>query len=254
MPKPSGILCPLCDRMQILNSEMFQSETGGRNEGRIYFCSQNHRLEYTKLMAMQPRMRQLQITEKQPVGTVVEQVWMYPEVRQRLSDRFPSNLRTTLCAIMSSLADEDTILVRGEVTRELRSLGVHKDSDIAGLAKANRDMAAQLDTASAQQKALEPMMKLINALTGNNPLAAQAIADAQQNMTEAANPAALLPQHAAPLPPPTFDIDPSEDEVAIAQQQLAQRSALAAFSMRESVPGQMQGPPPGAPKPTAGGH
>src|ERR1700691_821822 len=101
MPRPSGIFCPACDRCGV-ESELIV-------ELRHHKCIYNHQYpNYQSLMAMKPRMRPLVVTEKQPQGTVIMQVWVFPEVQQALSTRFPSNLMTTLCSLMTALADGDT--------------------------------------------------------------------------------------------------------------------------------------------------
>jgi hypothetical protein len=240
--RQTGIYCVLCDRQGIMDSMMIQHQA----KGGILTCSvQNHQIEYSKLMAMKPRMVRLQITEKQPQNTVVQQVWVYPEVLTALRERFPTNLMTTLCAIMTAISDPDTIMIEGENARKLRELGVHKGSDVIGLAEAQKSTQEAMEKLRADVKAFEPMMKLVAALTGNNPAVAEMMGGLQAGGAGATPPKSTvgIGLHAP------GDYEPSEDELAMAEQQ-QQEALVAGRRARAGI----EFYPDGRPKPIPSGR
>ena len=177
MPRPSGLFCPACDR-QGIESELIA-------DLRFHKCPQNHQYpSYAQLMALKPRMRPLVVNEKQPVGTVTMSVWVYPEAQHAMAARFPNNLQTTLCSLMTALADGDTFIVEGEHVRELRELGhdVSHGRDVVGLARTNKQLQQALDEARMQQRVLEPFMKLLaGAVHGAGGAGGGAAAGGQQS-------------------------------------------------------------------------
>src|SRR5271167_10679 len=128
-PKAMGIYCPYCDQQAArggtqMDSMMLRDTIGGVNGEMVLKCHMaGHKLDYQRLLSMNPRKQKLIINEKQPQGTTVIGVWIYPEAMARLRDRFPSNLMTTLCSLMTALADGDTTIVEGEFVREMAQLG-----------------------------------------------------------------------------------------------------------------------------------
>lgn len=179
MSKRTGVYCPACDRTGI-DSEMIVQSGGFRGDGAMLKCTAaGHAFEYSKLMSLKPRMMRLAITEKQPANTTTLSVWVYPEVLQRLQERFPQNLNTTMCSLMTALADDDTLIIEGEHTRELREmtkdLGIQisKGRDIVGLAKTNVLLKQEVEAMRLQMKMLEPVMKLLGmAAAGSDEAAA----------------------------------------------------------------------------------
>lgn len=144
MSQPMCYYCPLCDRQMGVdprgNSLNLQSMMQQRNDlsrdGMMYRCTgMSHTMDYQQLMALKPRMQRLVIHEKQPPNTITQTIWVYPEPWAILTRKFPNNLMTTLCALLTALADGDTFIVEGQCARELLELGVDRGTGVVGLAK-----------------------------------------------------------------------------------------------------------------------
>lgn len=86
-------------------------------------------------MALKPRMLKLAFTEKQPGNTIVHQFWIYPEALAALHERWPSNMMTTICSFLTSLADGSSFVVEGEYAQELAQANppITRGRDVAGM-------------------------------------------------------------------------------------------------------------------------
>ena len=159
--KPIGIFCPACDRTG--HESLMIKDTSTKAEGQVVRCLlNNHRFEYARLLALKPRMVKLALNEKQPGNTIVMQVWVYPEVQEALRQRYPQNLQTTLCALMTALADPDTVMIEGEHARALRDAGVTRGREIAGLGTVIQQLEQQVAEAAIREKALAPLMQMMS--------------------------------------------------------------------------------------------
>jgi hypothetical protein len=130
-----GIWCPACDRQGIVNSEMLK-QMHAPGTGMMTKCTAGgHQYTMERLMAMKPRMVKLQFTEKQPGNTIQQQFWIYPEALAALRERWPNNLMTTMCSILTSLADNSSFLVEGEYARELAAASppITRGREVAGM-------------------------------------------------------------------------------------------------------------------------
>ena len=196
MSKLTDIYCPACDR-QHLDSLMISEPLG-------YRCQmQSHRYEYQRLMALKPRMKPYNFVEKQPASTVLQQVWVHPEAWTRLHEKYPTNLMTTICSLLTSLADGDTMIIEGEHVREMQALGVTRGRDMVGLAATNQTLSTELEAARIREKALEPLFRAL----GGAGLAAMSGATAGQPIeADSSSTARDLPARA-----PVVSLQPDPD-------------------------------------------
>lgn len=201
MSRLTDIYCPACDR-QHLDSLMISEQLG-------YRCQlQSHRYEYQRLMSLKPRMKEFIVVEKQPGGTVVQPMWVHPEAWARLQEKYRSNLMTTICSLLTSLADGDTMVIEGEHVRELASLGITKGRELMGLASANISMSNEIKEARFQLRALEPILKALGG-AGAAAIAAQSAPGTEQE--PGASTATNLPPRAPQVqlqPDPDGDYNP----------------------------------------------
>lgn len=158
--KTYPIFCPACDREDGgQTGSLMVKDTGTKAEGMVLRCIQrNHRFPYERLMALNPRKVKLQLSEKQPGNTISMAVWVYPEVQEALRQRYPQNLQTTLCALMTALADPDTVLIEGEHARALHATGVTKGREIVALGSRVIQLEEQLKESKIREKALAPIL------------------------------------------------------------------------------------------------
>ena len=200
----TSIYCPQCDRLEQgrTQSRMLNKQSG-------YVCTgMGHRFKsYIALMDMHPRMEKLLVQEKQPAGTDAVSFWVHPAAYSALQSRFPSNLRTTICALFNALSDPETILIEGEHTRELRSLGIARGRDMVGLARTNIALTEQLKLQTEQMKQYELVAKLLNMAGGGGGLAALVSPAAASATTEALTAAPTLPPRAPVVPPIDTDAE-----------------------------------------------
>lgn len=197
MSKLTDIFCPACDR-QGIESPMISEQTG-------YRCQvQSHRYEYMKLMSLKPRMRAYNFVEKQPTSTIVQQVWVHPEAWQALQQKYPQNLMTTICSLLTALADGDSMILEGEHVRQMAALGITKGRDIVGLAQTNIDMQKELAELRIREKALEPIMRTLGGGLQTQQMQPQ---PEEENASTARNlpPRVVVPE---PLPDPDGDYNP----------------------------------------------
>ena len=179
---------------------------------KVWSCAAlpSHRFDYARLLALNPRKVKLALIEKQPGNTIVMPVWVYPEVQEALRQRYPQNLMTTLCSLMTTLADPDTILIEGEAARALRDSGVTKGREIAGLGLVIQQLEAQVAEFKIREKVLAPFMAAITQAAGagagaTQPAAAAAaqpvdLAEPYEQEARAATRQAGQPAAAAPQP------------------------------------------------------
>lgn len=186
MSQRTGILCPACDRQHI-ESEMVTvagNYSGGDGASMLKCLAQNHQYERNRLMSLKPRMRQLRIAEKQPPGTQIQQVWVYPQAWSRLQERFPTNLHTTMCSLLNALADDQTIIIEGEHAREFKDLAaqhqitVARGRDIVGLLRAHVELLREIGELRIQQRVLEPLMKMMAGQNGQQGAGTGQLAEA----------------------------------------------------------------------------
>lgn len=185
MSQRTGIMCVFCDRQGITDSEMVTvsgNYSGGDGASMLRCTGQNHTIERNRLMAMKPRMKRLVVPEKQPPGTTPQSIWVYPQAWQRLAERFPANLQTTICSLVTALADDATMIIEGEHAREMHALAAQhgvslaRGRDILALLKTNIELARQMEELRVQQRVLEPFLRAMGAAggamqAGGNPVA-----------------------------------------------------------------------------------
>jgi hypothetical protein len=159
--KQLPIFCPICDQSGMESLMQKVRHTASPDGQMTVRCARGHEYDYQRLLELKPRMQKLQLTEKQPVNTVAQQFWVYPEVLSALQRRFPQNFMTTICAALTALADPDTVMIEGEHARALRATGVARGRDIVGLAAENARLTTQVNELKIQMKVLEPFLKAI---------------------------------------------------------------------------------------------
>lgn len=192
-----------------MNSEMIPKQAS-RMGGSVYRCTaQGHELEYGRLMAMHPRMRKLEMHEKQPGNTLAQTIWVYPEAWQALEARYPQNLMTTLCALLTALADEDTILVEGENARELRKLGVARGREVVGLAQAHKELQAEIADLRMREKVLEPFLKAMGSMVGGTGMQAGQAGQGQSGQAGQAQTGEQAPPEQPPRAVQPVLVDPN---------------------------------------------
>lgn len=182
--KRTGIMCVLCDRQGIHDSEML-SNTGlsGTDGAMMLQCTGfGHKIERNQLMAMKPRMKQLRINEKQPPSTIQQAVWVHPLAWQRLTEKYPNNLLTTIASLLATAADDSTMIIEGNDAREMQAMArtagitLTRSRDFLALLRTTIELSRQIEELRIQQRVLEPFMKMMGAAgvamqSGENPLA-----------------------------------------------------------------------------------
>lgn len=233
--KATGLFCPWCRQMNDPYSMLYRDAGGQTGQGMRLKCSRGHSGDYNQIMNMRPDKQQLALTEKQPVGTVVQTVWAFPEALQALHQRYPQTLMTNLCSLITAIADGDSILIEGEHVREIRTIAapdahpVEKGRDVVGLARENATLRAavnelqeKLKQAGSQQAtvsaalpagAMDLLLKLaqqagLDASSLTQPVAAQSLIqppaqllsafDYQEGMADPFEQPVALPGHPEP--------------------------------------------------------
>lgn len=194
----TGIYCLACDRAQ--TPALLQRQLSGKSEGMLLKCPTCQRVySYASLMDpknQRPRMLKSDLPEKQPPGTIIHQVWVYPEVLAALQAKFPQNLATTLCACFTSLADQDTVLIEGEWAREMAALGVKKGKEVLALAKEVKELRDKVRDYQLKEEALQGIFRAMG-LAGMPQLANPAAGP-----TSSTSPAIPTDAAGTPLQPP----------------------------------------------------
>lgn len=186
----TGYWCVECDKPGRTPARLVK-QLHGKTEGMVFRCvGCNRTFPYAALLAQHPRMDQPTFVEKQPPGSLVVSIWIYPAVLEALRQKFPQNLATTLCDVMTSLADPDTVLIEGENARQFAALGIKRGREVLGLAREVVDLRAKLEEATVREKALAPIFAALG-------LAAAGQGNAAAAQTIAAN--------SAPAPAPSAD-------------------------------------------------
>lgn len=137
---------------------MFRDSGGLTGQGMRAKCGRGHSADFSQMTGW--RKVTLPLVEKQPVGSIAQPVWMMPEVIQALQSRYPQNLQTTLCSLMTALADGDTIILEGQHVREMRQLQagnpeahlIEKGRDVVGIARENGSLRAAVNELQDQLK------------------------------------------------------------------------------------------------------
>lgn len=232
-PKAIGIFCPLCDQQAQrggtqIDSMMLRDTIGGVNGEMVVKCHlQGHKIPYDRLLAMNPRKQKLIVNEKQPQGTSTMAVWIHPEALQRLRERFPSNLMTTMCSLMTALADGDTTIIEGEYVREITQLGISvtKGRDFAGMAQELVSLRRTVEELQAKVRSRQPKAK---------PAVDDATALLIKQMAEKLGMTVPQPAVEPAEPPtdgPTMDFEPFDGEFEDEAAQALDRSATDAFHL-----------------------
>ena len=151
------IWCPTCDRAG--NPSRMVKTMGTRSEGMTVKCANGlHTFTYSRLMSLNPRMDKPEFVEKQPPNTVSINVWIYPEVLESLKQKFPSNLMTTLCSVLTALGDPDSVLIEGEHAREMATMGIRRGREVLGLAREVIELRKKVERLEIQ---MEPFRNLL---------------------------------------------------------------------------------------------
>jgi len=204
----TGIWCPACDRAQTPTRLIRQM--AAKQEGMLLKCPTCSRtFSYAALMASnpKPRMDKVEFVEKQPPGTQILPLWIYPEVIAALQQKFPSNLMTTLCSAITALADPDAVLIEGDYAREMASIGVKRGREVLALAKEVKELREAVAAARLREQTLQQFFGSIG-MAMPQPLAQQpAQQPASQSVSQPASPSAdptALPvdEQGNPLVPP----------------------------------------------------
>lgn len=174
MAKQLPYYCLACDRQAALSgttidSMMLTDTLGGLSDkdsaAMMIRCQLGgHRYNYSNFLAQKPRMVKLALNEKQPLKTIALTVWVYPEVLEVLRQRYPQNLLTTLCAILTAVADPDTVMIEGEHGRALKEAGVLKGRDIVGLGAEVKRLHEEVEQLKIREKALAPMFQMFGGM------------------------------------------------------------------------------------------
>lgn len=194
---PLGVWCPQCDRDQ-RPCRLVRKQGGTRQEGMVVACPQCHRqYNYAQLMRAvpPPRMDPLPNQEKQPPGTSTISVWIYPEVLSALQSKFPQNLQTTLCSLLTAVADPDTVVIEGEYARQMAELGIKRGREVLSLAREVKDLREQVEAMKLERQTLQ---QFFGALGMAMPGMAQAAAPGSQFPSQQP----LLGPDGQPLRPP----------------------------------------------------
>jgi hypothetical protein len=161
----TGLWCPQCDQRG--QPAILLKQMAARAEGMLLRCSGCGVVKpYAAWMALHPRMDKPSVVEKQPPGAIVHPLWIHPEVLAALQQKFPSNLQTTLCSVMQSLADPDSVLVEGPYARELRGLGMRTGREVLGLAREVISLRKQVAEMKVREDALAPLFAAMGGAFG----------------------------------------------------------------------------------------
>lgn len=156
--KSIGIFCKLCEQMGDSNSLLYRDSGGVTGQGMRVKCARGHSVDYQQISGW--RKQTLPLIEKQPVGSIAQPVWMMPEVISALQSKYPQNFMTTLCSLMTALADGDTIILEGQHVREMRQLQagnpdahlIEKGRDVVGMARENSSLRTAVNELQDQLK------------------------------------------------------------------------------------------------------
>lgn len=202
----TGIYCPACDLAQT-PARVVRKLGGSRQEGMLVQCPQCQRVyNYSALMEKNPRMDQLPAMEQQPKGTVIQSIWVYPEVMEALRQKFPQNLQTTLCSLLTAVADKDTVVIEGEYAREMAGLGIKRGREVLALAKEIRELREQVTVMKLERQTLQ---QFFGALGMAMPGPAQSPIQQSQ-----AQPTMQLDSITQPQPPPLSPPHPAFTHMA----------------------------------------
>lgn len=228
----TGIWCVQCDNAG--TPARLVKQLHSKTEGMVLRCTGCQRtFPYAALLAQHPRMDQPTFVEKQPPGSLVVSIWIYPAVLEALRAKFPQNLATTLCDVMTSLADPDTVLIEGENARQFAALGIKRGREVLGLAREVVDLRVKLEEATVRERALAPIFAALG-------LAAAGQGNAAAAQTIAAN--------SAPAPAPSADPAAATVPILINGQRNPSLPPVATFSgMAEAQDGSGLLIPVGAP-------
>lgn len=193
----TGLWCVACD--QAGTPAQMTKKMSGTQRGMLLRCTRCRReYEYSQFMTFHPRSDKPDSTERPPAHTITKQVWVYPEVWAALETKFPTNLLTTLCAILTSLGDSDTVLIEGEHARELAQLGIHRGREILGLAREVIQLRKTVEEMRIREQALAPLFQAMGGAFGAQPAPGMAPA----GTTPATDTAVLTDGHRNPDLPP----------------------------------------------------
>lgn len=197
----TGIYCPACDLAQT-PARVVRKQGGSRQEGMLVQCPQCQRVyNYSSLMAQHPRMDQLPAIEQQPKGTIVHPIWVYPEVIEALGRKFPQNLQTTLCSLLTAVADQDTVVIEGNYAREMAGLGIKRGREVLALAKEVKELREQVTQMKLERQTLQQFFGALGmAMPGAaqaQPPQTQSTAQTMQQLQTEGMPAAPPPPHPA---------------------------------------------------------
>lgn len=221
----TGIYCPACDLAKT-PARVVRKRGDAKQEGMLVQCPQCQRVyNYSALMAQHPRMDPLPTVEQQPKGTIIHPVWAYPEVIEALRQKFPQNFQTTLCSLLTAVADPDTVVIEGNYAREMAGLGIKRGREVLALAKEVKELREQVAQLKLERQTLQQFFGALGmAMPGAMQM--QPPAQLQQSPMPAEN-------IAAPPPHPSFSRMVTDENGMLV----------------ESVSGEMDGGPSLAPAP-----
>ncbi len=225
----TGLWCVACDKDNA--PAQMTKKMSGTQRGMLLQCTRCRReYEYNQFMALHPRSDKPDSTERPPAHAVTKPIWVYPEVWAALEAKFPTNLLTTLCAILTSLGDPDTVLVEGEHARELAQLGIHRGREILGLAREVIQLRKDVGEMRIREQALAPLFQAMTGAFGGHLPAAVA-------PTPAADVTILSDGHRNPDLPPVSSIGTLVEDADGLLVPGARTEAAHPFTMTGPVPG-----------------
>lgn len=145
--------CPLCKR----------NGTAGvmlRREKHEFVCPFQHRFNWAQLQQFPLEMTPMSaiVTEQPDPNCIKMAVWVLPDTKARLEEKFAGRLIVTLGTFLAALADDQLVILTGEDAAKLRAKGIRNSVQIVAA------IEAQEQSERERTEAVNNLLRLMSAL------------------------------------------------------------------------------------------
>jgi len=163
--------CPLCD----VEDPKRNSELARITKQEKVRCAFGHEISDSAIARYQAegklRLIKTVVPESIHPAAIKWSVWVLPEHKSKLEERFPHNLYTTVATALENLAEDSCLFIVGPKAAQLRAKGIKSADSLIALVEDYGRLESAVDDLQKELDKMKPLQALLGGLLKNQPSA-----------------------------------------------------------------------------------